>query len=126
MDIEQILQNDNVEEIISQLKRKSVKVPEWSVLKKQYDPKYHPVNDVGLYKDRGGKLEDKVIRITYDLQRLAVKRTSELVFGIPVKRIYNSTTEPQKEIAKYLENIFQRIHVDSVNFERGRMLFAGC
>ena len=36
---------------------------------------------------------DYVTRITYDLQRLAVKRMTELCFGIPVKRIYKPNNE---------------------------------
>ena len=126
MDINEILNGDDINEVVSLLKKKSVQVPNWDLLKKEYDTNFHPVNDRSVYRDRGSSIDDEVIRISYDLQRLAVSRTTELVFGIPVKRIYNATTEKQKEVQKYIESIFKRNHIDSVNLERGRMLFASC
>ena len=119
-------------EIIADLKRKSVTVPRWSggadSLLAQYDPNRHPVMDRAVYPDianSDGTLE-RVTRITYDLQRLAVKRMTELCNGVPVKRIYRPRNDAQKAIATYLENIFQRNRIDAVNIERCNMLFAGC
>lgn len=120
-------------EIISDLKEKSICVPSWAGrygLVQEYDPKRHPVMNRSKYPDivdEDGSI-DYVTRITQDLQRLAVKRVTELCCGIPVKRIYKpeegNTT--QEEIATMLEAIFQRNRIDSVNIERSNMLFAGC
>lgn len=127
MTIEEILALGSPGKVIEELKVKSIEVPEWDKLKKEYDPKEHPVMTDSSYQDKvtnGGT--EKVTRITQDLQRLAVKRTTELVFGIPVKRIYKAETEGEKEVAKVLEAILMRNRIDSVNIERGNMLFAGC
>lgn len=121
----------NPEEIIADLKTKSICLPRWdgaTGLINEYDPKRHPVMDRVIYQDAtndDGTI-DYVTRITYDLQRLAVKRMSELCNGIPVKRIYKPENDRQKEIATYIEKIFERNRINSVNNERCTMLFAGC
>ncbi len=117
--------------IIADLKSKSVSVPAWTGkdgLVNQYDPRRHPVMNRALYPDRvnpDGTLE-RVTRITYDLQRLAVRRMSELMNGVPVKRVYKPENDRQKEVAAYLEKIFDNNRVDTVNTERSAMLFASC
>ena len=116
---------------MSALKAKSITVPAWGGAKglvREYEPKYHPVMNKSLYPDvtrKGGGLE-KVTRISLDFQRLAVRRMSELVCGIPVKRVYKPENDRQKEAAVWLERIFTRNRIDSVNVERTNMLYAGC
>ena len=51
---------------------------------------------------------------------------TELVTGIPVKRVYKPENERQKEVAAFIESIYERNRIDSVNNERCNMLFAGC
>ena len=132
MKIEDILLTGrNPEEIIADLKTKSIYVPKWggsTGLVNEYDPKRHPVMDNAIYQDvtNGDGSIDQVTRITYDLQRLAVKRMSELCNGIPVKRVYKPENDRQKEIATYIEKIFERNRINSMNNERCTMLFAGC
>ena len=117
--------------IISALKEKSISVPAWAGrngLVQEYDPRKHPVMCKAKYPDitnEDGTVE-YVTRITYDLQRLATKRMTELVCSIPVKRVYKPENDKQKEIAAYMEKIFERNRIDSVNIERCNMLFAGC
>lgn len=67
-----------------------------------------------------------VTRITCNLQQLATKRMTELITGIPVRRVYKPENERQKEVAAYIEKIYERNRIDSVNIERCNMLFAGC
>lgn len=115
---------------IAALKDKAVYVPSWfgkDNLESQYNPKKHPVMNRSLYPDRvhNGKIE-YVTRVTYDLQRLAVHRMTELMTGIPVKRIYNAENDRQKEIATYIERIMDRNRIDSVNIDRMNMLHASC
>lgn len=118
-------------EIIADLKEKTLCVPSWTGrggLVQEYDPRKHPVMSRARYPDvvnEDGTI-DYVTRITYDLQRLAVKRMTELTFGIPVKRIYKPQGEGEQRIARMLEAIYERNRIDSVNIERGNMLFAGC
>ena len=127
--IEQILDRSrSAADIIADLKEKTIVVPPWSALVKEYDPKKHPVMNKMKYPDvvnDDGTIE-YVTRIIYDLQRLATKRMTELCYGIPVKRVYKAKDAVQKEAAQLLESIFQRNRIDSVNIERGNMLFAGC
>ena len=128
MTIEEILALQDEAQKIAALKEKSVQVPSWGQLEKEYDPKKHPVMDKGLYPDVSrddGSLE-KVTRITLNFQRLATKRMTELVCGVPVKRVYKPENDRQNEIATYLEKIFVRNHADSLNIERCNMLFASC
>ena len=126
-----IAQQRNSKSIIADLKEKSVIVPAWggrNGLQREYDPRRHPVMSHALYPDivqDDGTL-DRDTRITYDLQRLAVKRMSELCNGIPVKRIYRPENDRQKEVATAMEKIYKCNRIDSLNTERCTMLFAGC
>lgn len=129
--IKEILEAQTTEkERITALKQKTVNVPLWSGVKgleREYNPAKHPVMDKQKYPDivRDDGLEF-VTRIALGFQKLAAKRMSELVCGIPVKRIYKPENEKQKQIAAVLEKIFDRNRINSVNTERFKMLFAGC
>ena len=149
MDIQELIRRaGNGENVIGDFSAKSVTVPPWYELEKEYNPQMHPVMDKSEYPDitiyeeqdsdsmtdefgQPKKIKvavgvEKVSRVTYALQSLAVKRTTELCFGIPVKRQYNPQNDRQKEISNYIEKIFDKNHIDTVNIERGRMLFASC
>ena len=131
MTIEEILQSGgSAEQTISALKEKSINVPVWGGNKgllQEYDPRKHPVMNKSIYPDEvTAEGVQPVTRITCDLQRLATKRMTELCCGIPVKRVYKPENDRQKEIAQYLEAIYDRNRIDSVNTERLNMLFAGC
>ena len=131
MTIEEILQSGETPElVIASLKEKTIGVPSWGGrygLEMEYDPRKHPVMNKGKYPDI--VTDDgiqPVTRITCDLQRLATKRMTELVCGIPVKRVYKPENERQKDVAAFIEAIYGRNRIDSVNIERCTMLFAGC
>lgn len=117
--------------MIAALKDKSVVVPSWGGrrgLLQEYDPRKHPVMCKAQYPDitnDDGTVE-LVTRITCNLQQLATKRMTELITGIPVRRVYKPENERQKEVAAYIEKIYERNRIDSVNIERCNMLFAGC
>lgn len=117
--------------MIAALKDKSVIVPSWGGrrgLLHEYDPRKHPVMCKAQYPDitnDDGTVEF-VTRITCNLQQLATKRMTELITGIPVRRVFKPENERQKEVAAYIEKIYERNRIDSVNIERCNMLFAGC
>lgn len=116
------------DEAVGKLKSKAFTPPAWSDLVKEFDPAQHPVTSKSKYPDHAtpdGKLEE-VTRITLNYQQLATKRMSELVCGIPVKRIYSPEDDRQREASECLEAIFQRNRIDSVNIERSNALFSGC
>ena len=149
MDIQDIIRRAEAgQDVTGELRAKSISVPSWDKLEQEYNPTKHPVMDKSeypdttIYEERYAESEvdnfgaprkikaaigvEKVSRVTYALQDLAVKRTTELCFGIPVKRVYNPQNDRQKEIVSYFERIFEKNHIDTVNIERGRRLFASC
>lgn len=131
MTIEEILNSGGTaEQIISALKEKTISVPVWGGrrgLVMEFDPTKHPVMNKAKYPDIVNEDGvEYVTRITCDMQRLATKRMTELVCGIPVRRVYKPENDRQKEIAGYMEKIYERNRIDSVNIERCNMLFAGC
>ena len=130
MDIKEITQpGRDAASVISDLKRKSVSVPAWAKLRDEYDPKKHPVMTDKNYRDKfnrkTGQME-QVTRITLALQKLAVKRMAELMFAIPVRRVYSPKDDAEKKVAEIMEAIFKKNRINSVNNERGRYLFASC
>lgn len=131
MTIKEILQSEGTPlQKINALKEKALTVPVWGGVKgleREYDPKKHPVMNKAKYPDIiTEEGVEHVTRITLDFQRLATKRMTELVCGIPVKRVYKPETDKQKEIASFIERIYDCNRIDSVNIERCNMLFAGC
>ena len=131
MTIQEILQLVTPQQMVAALKEKSIVVPAWggrNGLREAYDPTKHPVMSKSKYPDipNDDGSVTYVTRITYDLQRLAVKRMTELVIGIPVKRVYKPENDRQQEVARVMEKIYERNRIDSVNIERCNMLFAGC
>lgn len=132
MTIEEILNSTELTaaEKIATLKEKAIPIPVWAGrngLVSQFDPTKHPVMDKQKYPDIvSDDGIEYVTRVTCDLQRLATKRMTELCCGIPVKRVYRPENDTQKEVAAYIEAIFDRNRINSVNVERLNMLFAGC
>ena len=130
MTIEELLKSGNAGEIIAALKEKSVSVPEWTGVKglsQEFYPDKHPVMNKGIYQDIVTEEGiEPVTRVAVDLQRLAVKRMTELACGIPIKRVYKPQNDKQKEVAAFIEAIYDRNRIDSVNNDRLNMLFAGC
>lgn len=126
--IEEIISDERQPtDIIKDLKKKSIIIPPWAALLKEYDPKKHPVMTDKTYVDKVKKSTvEKVVRVKLGLQRLATKRMTELVFGIPVKRTYTAENEQEKKVSQIMEKIYEKNRIDSVNIERGNMLFAGC
>lgn len=128
MDIKEITSPErDARRIISDLKYKTVVVKPWANLRKEYEPKEHPVMTDKNYRDKVTKKGiEKVTRLTLGLQKLAVKRMTELMFAIPVQRVYNPVNEQEKTVAKIMEAIFLKNRVNSLNIERGKSLFASC
>lgn len=120
-----------VSDIISDLKEKSVDVPEWSKSLKDYDPSRHKiVTDKFSRKDKiksDGRVEP-ASRIHLGLEKLLVKRITEFAFAIPVRRVYHNTEENEKrqQITKAIEAIYKYARIDSENIRRGNAYFASC
>ena len=130
MDIRKITDpNRNPAEVIADLKYKTVSVPAWEILEKEYDPRKHEVMNNKTYPDKIKKGNtEKVTRFTLALQKLAVKRMGGLMFTIPVKRIYTPDPDDkdQQAAAKIMESIFKKNRINSVNIERAKYYNAAC
>ena len=131
-EITSILDNSrSADEVINDLKEKSVAVPSWSKLINDYEPKLHTiVSDTVTRKDKiksDGTVE-KASRIYIGLEKLLTKRITEFMFSIPVRRVYHNIedNEIKQQIAKAIENIYKYARVDSENIKRGNNYFASC
>ncbi|WP_373260950.1 phage portal protein [Phocaeicola vulgatus] len=131
MTIKEILNSDmTAEQKIAALSEKTVNVPVWGGKKgieAEYNPLMHPVMDKQKYPD----IVDEdgiqpVTRIALGFQKLAAKRMTELVTGIPVRRVFKPENDKQKEIATFIETVLNKNRIDSVNTDRLHRLFAGC
>lgn len=85
-EIKEILAEENISTIISELKERSYPAPDWAELVKDYDPEKHAINE-----DRKGRKDkvhtdgtvDKAARIPLGLEKLLVKRMTDFTFAIP-------------------------------------------
>lgn len=125
--IDDILSLERIEDIINELKYKTVSIRPWSELEKEYDKMKHPVYTDKSYRNIVKKEQIiKQCRVALGLQKLAVKRIGELCFGIPVKRVWKPKNEQEKLASQILEAIFQKNKIDSLNVERSKFLYASC
>lgn len=124
MDIKEILDGSRpMADVITDLKKKSVVVPSWGTLVKEYNPKKHAIMDDPDFAEKNGK---KQTRINIGAQKLAVKRMTQLLFSIKAQRVYSPDTDEEKYVADVMEDIFTRNRIDSVNYERSKNLYASC
>ena len=121
----------SVDNIINDLKEKSVCIPSWDILLKAYEPKLHEiVTDTVTRKDKIRKdgNKEEASRIYIGLEKLLTKRMTEFMFAIPVKRIYHNIegSDTRQQIAKAIESIYKYARIDSENIKRGNAYFASC
>lgn len=130
MTLEEILSLGDGNAIVEALSYLKYPIPQWSGdngLEREYNPALHSVMDKQKYPDiPTPEGMTKVTRVAIPLQKLATKRMTELCVAIPVKRIYKTTNDKQKEIATLIEKIFKSVRVDSLNIERMNRYFASC
>ena len=129
-DLEYIFNLPTDSEIIEALKQKSVYVPSWGDLIKDYEPTEHEiVNDRTSRKDKikaDGRLE-KASRIYLGLEKLLTNRMAEFTFAIPVKRVYENTEDKKaQEIAKAIESVYKHSRIDAENLRRAKDYYAAC
>lgn len=120
-----------ISNVIAYLKVKSVDLLPWNELLKVYEPTEHEiVKDTVTRKDKVRKDGTKEVasRIYIGLEKLLVKRMTEFMFAIPVKRIYHNIegNEIRQQIAKAIDAIYKYARIDSENIKRGNAYFASC
>lgn len=121
----------SIEKIIDYLKEKSVDIPAWSELIKDYEPTEHEiVTDTVTRKDKikSDGTKEEASRIYIGLEKLLVKRMTEFMFAIDVKRIYHNIegNDTREQIAKAIESIYKHARINSENIKRGISYFASC
>ena len=118
-------------DVITDLKKKSVNVPEWEKLLNEYEPTKHKITtDQTSRKDKirtNGEVET-ASRIYIGLEQLLTKRMTEFMFSIPVKRVYHNTEghDVRQQIAKAIEAIYKYARINPENLRRGINYFASC
>ena len=120
-----------VDNIINDLKEKSVCVPSWDKLIKDYEPTMHDIvtdTVTRQNKVRSDGTVEQASRIYIGLEKLLTKRMTEFMFSIPVKRIYHNIEDnpTRQQIAKTIEAIYKYARIDSENIKRGNAYFASC
>ena len=131
MDLAEILMLDTIQAKVSALKEKSVCVPDWETLLKDYEPTKHAILEdktSRVDKHRSDGTEEPASRISIGLEKLLTKRVNEFTFAIPVRRVYTNTEDNKKrqQIARALELIFKYARIDSENIRRGLAYYACC
>lgn len=132
MDINEIISDGRpIKDIIADLKDKSIPVPEWSKLEKDYDPTKHEImtNPALRPKEKrkkNGQL-DRPAKILYPAEKIVTRRMNQMCFTIPVERKYETgEDETLKAIAKAIEAVYEKVRINGVNKNRMRAYFGAC
>lgn len=120
--------------VIALLKEKSIEVPSWAKLRRDYYPEEHEIitNRKRRPEDKKvGKYVEKPARVTYDAERMYTNRLLEMMFTLPVTREYkfSGTAAEKKEQMKMkeaIEAVYEDNRIDGENVKRFRSLFAAC
>lgn len=119
------------EEIISDLKCRQTTVPAWATLEKVYDPAKHEIitNKALRPDDKRGsnnKIE-RVAKLTYPAEKIAVRKMTQMCFTIPVKREYKEVeSDAEKAYLAAIEKVYETNRIDGVNYKRFKAYFASC
>lgn len=131
--LQEIFQQESVSEIINDLKTKSVKLPEWADLEKDYEPINHKIMDKSIHPDKmihddnGNVIKtEPITRIAIGLQKLAVKRMSEFMFTLPANTILEDDDETFKDQYKALKKVLKKNRWDSLNKKRCKITSSEC
>lgn len=128
MDLKEILDFSRpADEVIKDLRVVNKDVEPWSKIEKDYYPEKHRIcTDNRRDKIRGDGGVEKASSIHLGLEQLIVRRMSEFIFGIPVKRVYYNADGERQKIVDALERIYQHARIDAMNYERSKYYFASC
>lgn len=120
----------NQSDIIQALKEKTVTVPSWGELLKDYEPTLHEIaNDRQTRRDKikADGMVDKASRIYIGLEKLLTNRMAEFTFALPVKRVYENTEDKTAQaVAKALESVYKHARIDAENLKRAKEYYAAC
>lgn len=134
--LEEIFSQESNSDIVDDLKKKQIVVPEWYDLIKQYEPKLHDIMtdkvkypDKPIKNDKGETIRpEPVTRVCVGLQKLSVKRISEFMFTIPVNPVcqdakIDATAKKQFEAVK---KVLKKNKWNTLNKKRCKVISAEC
>lgn len=131
-DIKSIIgSGESASSIITELKRKSVRIPKWEDLIKDYEPTLHSIckDAIGRRdKLRSDGVIEKASRIYVGMEKLLSNRYNEYTFSLPVKRVYSNINgnNTREDISRAIDAIYKHARIDSVNLRRGLAYYASC
>ena len=132
MDINEIIREDRpVDQIIADLKDKTIPVPLWDELEKDYDPPKHEIITNPSLRPRDKRKKngqvDRAARVLYSAEKIVTRRMNQMCFTIPVERKYETgDDETLKDIANAIESIYDKVRINGVNKNRMRAYFGAC
>lgn len=129
MNIHEILNTEGREQsaIIEDLKKKTVNVPIWDELSKEYDKKKHPVfTDHKYLYTKSGKKRQELTQIGLGWQKASCRYISQLLFGIPVNVLFSPKTDDETLAAGIIQDILTRNRYSSLNLKRCEKMSACC
>lgn len=135
--LEEIFAPDRpIEDIILDLKYKTLVIPSWSELEKSYEPSLHQIitdtihfPDKPIYNDDDPpsliRMEPRT-RIALSLQKLAAARMAQFMFAIPVNNVLE--VEDTLSITQFtaVQKVLKFNHWDSLNKERCKFVESQC
>lgn len=129
--IDDIFALGSADEKIAALQKKTVALPSWALLLKDYEPKFHNImtdHTNRRDKTRSDGTVEKASRISIGLEKLLTKRMSEFMFAIPVNRVYHGVdgSDTRAAIASAIGAVNKYARIDSENIKRANNYFATC
>jgi len=139
-----IFQETEPDKVIRSLQNKPFKVPAWSDLEKEYEPRMHKIFDKVLYPDKQiyesridpetnkavevAAGEEPITRVALGLQKLAVKRIVEFMYTTPpdISCEDLGAVPVRKEQFDSFKKILKKTKWNSMNKERCHIVESQC
>lgn len=125
----------NIGDTVSNFSVKSVYVPSWNQIAKQfYGNRHRIITDHSIRPQckisKDGQ-KDEPARITYEAEKLTTRNAVQMSFTNPALRTYDikgtdSEIEIKKEIRSSIEKIYSNVRIDGENINRFYAYFAAC
>lgn len=133
--IKDIFAIEDIGQRIAELKKKTIKLPKWEDLEKQYEPKLHDIFDKAKYPDKSITDEygnvvrmEPITRVAIGLQKLAVKRMSEFMFTLPLSQVCDDIDADPATKSQFeaLKKVLKKNKWQTFNKKRCKIISSQC
>jgi hypothetical protein len=133
--LEEIFAPDRlIEDIIKDLKYKTIAIPSWQDLEKSYEPSLHQIiTDTIHFPDKPIYNENEELiryeprtRIALSLQKLAASRMAQFMFAIPVNNVLEVEDDTSKKQFEAVQKVLKFNHWNALNKERCKFVESQC